>query len=278
MLVAENIIEKLINELIDLETTIIKQSLFDSVNQAKLKIQSGKLLNQMFIVIKQQGKKWEIEAPKIFIDTNGREIIKKTSRCERMKVAKIIDIEDYIHLGWAQLALLSTHENEKIDNLLIKYSLSKQDIENKSEIELKRTLNLVVSKKLLIDNKLIISDKIIKKAIINNFKIDKKIINKLRKYKDYEKALVKMIDYDCIENNKKIVTQNNKKLGSIEEKTEQLTVLLKNACNDHKSFHIPNYMIEDLVHYALKLLTLKNGKENADIPIFNNGKVFDLVG
>jgi hypothetical protein len=264
MLIAENIIEKLINEVIDLETAIIKKSLFDSVNQAKLKIQSGKLLNQMFIVIKQQGKKWEIEAPKIFIDSNGKE--------------KIIDIEDYIHLGWAQLALLSTYEDKKIDNLLIKYSLNKHDIKNKSELELKRILEFVVSKKLLIDNKLIVSDKILNKAIINNFRIDKKIINKLKKYKDYEKALVKMIDYDCNEENNKIITSNNKKLGSIEEKTEQLTILLKNACNDHESFHIPNYMIEDLVHYAIKLLTLKNGKEYEDIPIFNNGKVFDLVG
>ena len=32
----------------------------------------------------------------------------------------------------------------------------------------------------------------------------------MKKYKDYEKALVKMIDYDCIEDNKKIITQNNK--------------------------------------------------------------------
>lgn len=262
-------------ELISLEKTIINQTLNDFVNIANLKVKSGKLLNQLEIILSQQGKNWKQVAPFLFSNKEGKEIIKKTSRCERMKVAKLKDVDKFIYLGWAQLALLSTYTKVEIECFLKEHSLTIKDIENKTEKDLKQLLEFSVSKQIIINNKLMITDETILKAVLNNFKISQKVINKLKKEKNPENSLINLIDYNCTESNSMI--KENSKIGELEERTYQLTKIIKTACNKPESLSIPIELLENLSHHLNKLINLKKGHPNEDISIISDSKVVNFA-
>ena len=271
----DDLINEFKAELISLEKTITNQMLIDSVNIANLKVKSGRLLNQLNIIITQQGKHWKQVAPYLFSNDQGKEIIKKTSRCERMKVAKIKDVDDYIYLGWAQLALISIYTEEEIGNFLKNHSLTKNDISNKTERELKQILDTRVIKQTLNDNKLSISDETILKSVLNNFKINQKIINKLKKETNPEKALINLIDYSC--SNIKNTIKESTKIGELEERTYQLTKLIKLACKKPESVSIPINILENLSNQLNKLILLKKGHSNADISVIPDSKVVNFA-
>ncbi|MFU2207305.1 hypothetical protein [Solidesulfovibrio sp. C21] len=245
-------IESIIAALETLEFKINKQSDSEDVVQARLRLESGKYLNQAKIFIKQQGLKWEIEVSKIIPKKqDGTPVIKKTTRAERMKVASLKHIEKYLFLGWSKLVKISELiKGDDVDGFMADLGFDNTTASSLNYSDFSIAIDAKVVMKLLKKNNINISTDLVLKALRKGVVFEDKLLNQLSSKSRPDLVLKARMHYDLT---KPIAIQNKSPLAlssEIEETMEKLITLMGKALKtDTVPKHIPGFMYEDLAHY-----------------------------
>jgi len=245
----------LISQIEYLEKDITLSLENEDKKQADLRLKSGQLLLQAKALVKSKGMKWEIEAVNLIPKKiNGRPVVGKTCRAERMKVAKLPGVENYTLLGWSKLVkiaeLIKPTGSDVIGSLLVKCNMSLEEAVLTSSDEFTLIITLYTVKNDLKANNIKIPTKIIRKAIKRKIKFDNKLIKKL---KQSERPDVVLLALTCFDTNGKSNVNsmsNNAVTTQIEEQMEKLSKTIQIALETGAiPEHIPGYVYEDLAHY-----------------------------
>jgi hypothetical protein len=245
-------IESIIAALETLEFKINKQTDTEDVVQARLRLESGKYLNQAKIFIKQQGLKWEIEVSKIIPKkVDGTPVIGKTTRAERMKVASLKHIEKYLFLGWGKLVKISELiKGDDVDGFMADLGFDKTTTSSLNYSDFSIAIDAKVVQKLLKKNNINISKDLVLKALRKGVVFEDKLLRELSGKSRPDLVLTTLIHYDIT---KPPTSQTKSPLAlsaEIEEVMEKLITLMGKALKtDTVPKNIPGFMYEDLAHY-----------------------------
>lgn len=261
MVVPNEEIKKILNQVMLIEDDIDASTKQAFIKDVYLKIESGTLLNKLKEIIKKSNKHWEVEAPHLFITSNGEERIGKTTRCERMKVAKIEDAKEFSNFGWCKLALISSciifNKIKRIKDFLKLHNIDENEFTNISEREAKERIEYLLLKNKLKLEKIKISNDLVKRAVEVGVKIDKKIIEDLKKG-DAEDKIRLLVDYNYRDKDTKKCCSKKHHLGNLESLGLSFYEILKDACNDPDSACINVETLDDVAHYIGKLYAIKS--------------------
>lgn len=268
------------------ETHIIESLKSEDVNQAKLRLESGKYLLKAKKIVKDYGKNWEVEIAHIIPkDNNGLPIIKKTSRCERMKVAQCKNIEKYLDIGWKKLVkLASLIEPDGVVDIekILAVAGFTPEIACKASLEdFSLGIDIYYELKNLKKQGIKIGSDLIRKCVQQKVKFDKKLYDTLKKTKRPDLTLKAKIHFDVTNETIKKEKPPESYISEIEETIEKLIKLMSLSLTSGPfPSYIPLYMYDDLVHYASKMYNEskrstqnkqnKNNEEGTDICEFIN--------
>ncbi|WP_148208325.1 hypothetical protein [Solidesulfovibrio magneticus] len=235
-----------------LESKINKQTDTEDVIQARLRLESGKYLNQAKSIIKKQGLKWEIEVSKIIPKKpDGTPVIKKTTRAERMKVASLNNIDKYLFLGWGKLVKISELiKGNDVEVFLKDLGFNQADIKNFDYSEFSMAIDAKVVHSLLKKNNINISMDLILKSLRKGVIFEDKLLKELSGKARPDLVLKSLIHFDVVNPKTSQVKSPLAVSSEIEEVMEKLITLMGKALKTNTvPKHIPGFMYEDLAHY-----------------------------
>lgn len=245
-----------IRQLENIETNIVSFHENEDRKQAELKLKSGRLLLKAKSLVRSKGLRWEIEVVNLIPkNKDGRPVLGKTSRSERMKVAKLPGVEKYTSLGWSKLVkiagLVKPTGSDAVENLLHKCKVSLEQAESMSCGEFSLIVCVCIIKNDLKNNKINIPASLIEKAVKRGIKFDAKLIKTLGQSKKAEGTLRALIYFDTVGKNKESSTSPNAVTTQLEEMMEKTSKTLRLALETGAiPRHIPKYVYEDLAHYV----------------------------
>ena len=245
-------IESIMAALETLEIKINKQTDTEDVIQARLRLESGKYLNQAKIIIKQMGLKWEIEVSKIIPKkTDGTPVIGKTTRAERMKVASLKHIEKYLFLGWSKLAKVSELiKGDDVDGFMTDLGFDNTTASSLNYSDFSMAIDAKVVNKLLKKNNINISMDLVLKALRRGIVFEDKLLKELSSKSRPDIVLKTLIYYDLTKPSESQTKSPLALSAEIEEVMEKLITLMGKALKTNTvPKHIPGFMYEDLAHY-----------------------------
>lgn len=274
--------KELLEDLHAHEKLILSHSLSIDQQAAELRLKSGILLNAFKDAVNKGKRKrhYETIVGAIFQDDTGNPTIKKTTRCQRMKVAKLKDAASYINLGWKKLVSISVVANEKFSTIAEFLKTIGFDADNICELsgeQFELALKTAEAEYKLKKYRLKTIEKdVVEAAVRRGIEFDKKMIKRLSASKRPDQVLRAVIQYGVTQAPNYAAT-NEPNIGEIESLMEKLFQHLNHANRreDKKGIldHIPGFMFEDLAHeigVAFSKAGYDGGKFHANVSFVND--------
>lgn len=269
-------------QLMDQEQIITSHTRSFDQQAALLRLKSGTLLNAFKEAVNEGKRKgyFETVVGALFKDEQGNKTIGKTTRCQRMKVARLQDADEYLHLGWEKLVSISVVADDKyktIATFLKGMGCNPDSHEELSSDEFEIALKTAKATHLMKKNRVKQVDKeVVEAAVRRDIQFDKKLLKKLSGSKRPDQVLRSRTQYD-VSQAPKYSKAEVPNLGKIEMIMQELFKLLEhtNRRIDKKGIlkHIPGYIYEDLAHelgIAFSKAGYDGGKFYEDVSIIHD--------
>ncbi|WP_027178891.1 hypothetical protein [Maridesulfovibrio bastinii] len=246
------------------------------------KLKSGRDLIKLKDVVNKGRRKgyFETVVGLMFRDENGVQLIKKTARCDRMKVARFKDAEDFHFLGWTNLVTVSevaSNNYNKIADFFKKISFDPMKHKKLTSKEFSVAVKSAeITFKLKEEQVGPIKEEFVRTAVRRKINFDSKFMKVLSNSSNPEALLRAKVEYNATKVPN--YTKNTEPdVGDIEILFDKLHTLLKytNFLGDEKGKldHIPGYLFEDLAHelgYAFVKAGYSGEKANANVFIVHD--------